>query len=333
MAVNLTIAKWFVLAPGGLRLMAMRWGLLVLSSLPGIWAANQHLDHIGRQIWFTGPGNPSPAVQSLKLLDVAFGMKMKMFVLLCLLIALAGHQMLTSGAIRILNPRSQGKQRVMKTVILSGMETLWPYLRIVFWSIIWLAAGASVISWLFEFFTDGGTKAGWTILTMNVTIPFLKTAALLLWANLVGAFAHWCRVLTRVDNRKRVRRTVLLVFKSWRRVPFQGPFFYVIVSVFSSVTGALTLFAWRQSPSPGTWYVLWGLSLFFQCFLWFCLARAACVSVELDAIRQIRREPDDPWYLGPRIKERLQDIILKYRIGDRLYSQVPFDMFFNKKKK
>lgn len=320
MAVILSKIKRFVFAPGGIRIITMRWGLLVLSSLPGIWMAGLKLDPFGRQLWFTEAGDPSPFVQSLKLLEAAGGPKMVAVVFLCMAIALVGHQMLASGAIRILHPKSEGKPRVLKTVAQSGLETLWPYIRIVFWAAVWLGAGVTVVNRIFEFLLDGGKKAGWTMLTMQVTLPMVKAALLLFWANLVGAFAHWCRVLTRVDNRKYVCRTVLLVFKSWRGIPFQGPVLYVCVSIFSSVAGGLTLFAWRQSTVPEVWAAIWGASLFFQCFLWFCLTRAACISAERETIRRIRREPDEPW----RVRERFQTIVMKYRIGDRLYSRVRF---------
>src|SRR5262249_9073457 len=160
-----------------------------------------------------------------------------------------------------------------------------------FWAI-----GLGVIRAIFKRLDIVAYQSGWTGETSVMKMPMLATFLMFAWIASVGAWTFWCRLMTAVDGRRRVRRTGLLVFRVFWRHPLRSWGIFTGVTLATPLGSAAILIAWRQAePRTGSgvvaWLLLWLAGLIVQSFVWVWLLRAARLLYASEGLADVRGRP------------------------------------------
>ncbi|RMG47404.1 MAG: hypothetical protein D6718_03765 [Acidobacteria bacterium] len=298
------------LVNGSVRLILLRWALLVVSGSAAVLLAAPPLAAAARRPFFTEPAGPLPAGH-LARLAIAAGPGLGAAAGAAALLALAGHWLLVPGAIAWLDRvRRGGRPRgVVRFVVEAGTPRLWAMARITLLAVALAAAGLAAIRLGFHRLDVAAERGAWDSAARAVLLPRLRWLAGLLWLALVGAFAFWCRVVMVADGRARVRSVMLLVPRIWVRIPFSAPVLFVAVTVLVQAGAGAYLLAWRQSaPRSVSGLAAWSAGalavLLLQAGAWHWLLRSALVAYGNPRLAPLRARPDRPWYLFRRLARR-----------------------------
>ncbi len=308
MAVGHAVAAGLSLGRGSLRLLVWRVLLLVVAGLPVAAVASGALEKsLAVQPYFADAAKPLPLVHLIRFCSEAPG-SIWGALFAGVIIAWLGHQMLTAGALEVLRPEPPKRVKVWRAIFAATAAHLWPLIRIVVVAAVVAGVGAGLLKWAGGKIGDHGRVADWTAQTVGLVLPSIRLLLTLVWFSVVGAFAHWCRVLTVADGRRRVRRTVLLVFRIWWRRPLQGPLFYVGTCLLNVALGAVVLAAWRQaSGGVAMWAVLWAVTVLLQAFIWHWTLRAARLLYAQPALADIVAREDSAWGVVGWLKAHFVD--------------------------
>jgi len=294
------------LVPGSLRLILLRWALVLLAALPAALAALAAVAAgPARTPYITEVQGPLPVFHLLRLAR-ELPLSVAALALLGAGVALLGQQILGAGALSWLAP---GRERltsipsVAGAVLREGTPWLWTMLRVVLLAAVLAAAGLAGLGWIHERLALCGEPAGWSGRTIFLLLPAARGATSLLWLSLVGAWAFWCRVLLIADSRRTVRSVGVLVLRVWWRHPLRAPLFYVGVVLAMLLASALTLLWWRQAPPVDLGGALllglsWLLLLLLKAVAWHWLLRAGRLLYAGPSLDDLRRRPDGPLGLG-----------------------------------
>lgn len=316
-AMKTVFLKGMLPTQGSVRLIALRLVLLVLAMLPGIWAAVNAIDEsAGRLPSLAGVTKPMPIVHLIRLAEYLNGYFVALLAI-GVVVAFIGQQLLLAGGLVILDPRLEKSPRVWRSVVDTGTLHLWTFLRIALFNLLILSLGLAGIHWLFDALRRHGLLAGWSAQSLVLDLSWLQLIISLVWVGFVGSWGFWCRVLSVVDQRRRVRRTAFVaLFLFWRH-PFSGPLFYALTSFTSFCLGAWVLALWRQSSSPWpVWALLWALVLLAQACIWHWQVRSARLLVENGNLAVLRECADSPWGIT-RLMRWVWRALSRTRTADR----------------
>jgi hypothetical protein len=291
---------------GGLQLVAFRVLLVLGTSLPAAYVSSRAALELARNPYYTDSAaavGRLPAIHLLRLFgDLPAGLAAA-FMISALMLLLA-DQVLNAGALRWLMPSAEEsrsgegvRQRlsVWRTILDSGLEPLWGFLRIQLAMFVLLLLGILAINAGATTLQRHGQHAGWSGQTLLLLLPVGKAVAIMLWAALVGAWGFWCRLLTVADSRKRVRRTGLICLGLWWRFPGRAPLLFVGATTATTLLSGALLLVWRQHGQLWPlWLALWVAALALSAAVWYWLLRSGCrlyQQTELDSLRDV---PDDP---------------------------------------
>lgn len=294
------------LAPvrGSGRLIAMRWLLSIAVALPGtLIGASAIGDALGRRPFYAESSGPMPL---LTLIGFVGGIPGAAWGALIAGAAIGwvANLMLTAAAVETLDPepsaagdRPGSRLRVGRRFLDTGRKFRWPYLRVALTALVAIALGGRVIVLIFERLSVHGQLAGWTGATLAIRLPAAQAALFLAWSGIVGALALWCRVILVADDRRRTRRLwPIAVRLAWRRMA-SALLFHWLLSLLSLSLAGVVLFAWRQSPVPGTpWFAGWLGVLLVQAFVWHWRLRACRLVWAGPGLDDLRRTRDEPWH-------------------------------------
>lgn len=285
---------------GSIRLIALRWGVVVLASLPTMLVALMGVaEGPARQPYYTDIDERTPAVHLLRLAkDLPPGLLPALVISIGL--AILADQLLTGGALAILRPERPAGDRVNVTraVLDDGLVHLWAFLRAALVGLVLSATGVALLRFVVKKIAMAGERAGWSGATIGLTLPLIQVFVALVWLSTVGAWVFWCRLITAADGRRRVRRTGLLVLGVWRRYPLRSWGLFVALTLASTLISGAVLVAWRQAePSTGgavaVWAVVWALTLGVQAFVWLWLLRSGRLLYESGDLTGLRGRPDE----------------------------------------
>jgi hypothetical protein len=289
---------------GTIRLWALRFGLVVVMSLPALLTAVGGVSSgVARMPYFTDVSGRLPILHLAQMgseLPGAFAGMM----LLGIVLAVLGDQLLLGGGVALFDPaRPQGgRVRVLGMVLREGLPTLWAFLRAVLLGILFSAAGVGAIRAVLKRIGTAGARAGWTGETTALTIPLIGFVLIALWLGTVGAWVFWCRLITAIDGRQRVRRTGILVWRVFARSPLRSWGMFVGLTFLSILVSGAVLFAWRQAePRSGgsilLWATAWLATLAAQAFVWVWLLRSGRLLYASPRFSDLHARSDEPWYV------------------------------------
>lgn len=291
-------------APGSLRLIALRLAVVLLSSAPPMIAGLSGVSGgAARRPYYTDVEGRLPLLHLARFfMELPDGFAPALAVAVAL--AILGDQVVTGGALALAGPERPPGDRVMvlATVSREGLAHLWAFLRVVGLGLVIVIAGIALIRLPFKRLDVTGYRSGWTGQTRMVTLPFLSMSAMALWLSTTGAWVFWCRLITAVDGRRRVRRTGLLALRVFWRHPLRSWGLFVVTTLATTLLSGALLVAWRQAE-PGTgggalgWFVGWLLTLLLQAFVWLWLVRAGRLLYATAGLADLQRQPDDPFRL------------------------------------
>lgn len=305
--------------PGTLRLLALRFLMVVLMSLPGLLAGLAGVSRgAARQPYYTDRTEPwrrLPLAPLVRLLGEQLPAVIPAILLGVVLVILA-DQVLTGGALVLLAPERAASAstapdgprrapvRVWLTIWREGLVHLWAFLRAVLLGVLFAALGMALLRLVGRRIDLWAYRAGWTGARQGAVMLGLTLAALF-WLASVGAWVFWCRLITAVDVRWRVRRTGLLVLRVFWRHPLRSWGLFVGLTLLSLFISGVVLFGWFQSE-PGTiggalgWFTLWLITLGGQAFVWMWLVRSGRSLYERPGLADIRARRDEPLFVGWR---------------------------------
>jgi hypothetical protein len=295
-------------APGLIRFLGLRLGIVILSSLPALIAGIEGVaSGVARRPYYTAVEGKLPLVNLVRLFKDLPGGFLPAAVV-GVVLAVLGDQLLLGGAVAIFDPaRPPGdKVRVFATVLKDGLSHLWAFLRTIGWSLVLWAIGIGLIRFIFKKLDVMAYHSGWSGHSTVLRLPLLSTFLTLLWIASCGAWAFWCRLITAADGRRRVRRTGLLVLRVFRRHPLRSWGIFTALTLASTLLSGAVLIAWREAE-PRTsgrlagWLLLWLGTLAVQSFVWLWLVRAARLLYASDSLADIRSMPDEPFRLFAKL--------------------------------
>lgn len=312
--------------PGTLRLLALRFLMVVLMSLPALLAGLGGVSQgAARQPYYTDrtePWRPLPLAPLVRLLGEQIPALMPAILLGVVLVILA-DQVLTGGALVLLAPERatspnttpgeprRAPVRVWLTIWREGLVHLWAFLRAVLLGVLLVMLGVALLRLLGRRIDLWAYRAGWTG-TRKAAATLGLTLTTLLWLASVGAWVFWCRVITAVDARWRVRRTGLLVLRVFWRHPLRSWGQFMALTLLSLFVSGGVLFGWFRAE-PGTvggalgWFVLWLITLGLQALVWLWLVRSGRLLYAQPGLTDIRAWRDEPLFVGwwGRLRSRL----------------------------
>lgn len=291
------------LLPGGFRLLIFRWLLMIAVSLPWLIVAQGAVsDGIARSPYYTSVQGRLPVVHLLRL----FGELPPTLILLLSIVVVVGlffSQLLNAGALAFFDQggRSEVNPAVWRRLLHGGLPFFWVFARILLSAFFFVLLGFWALGWAFDTLLLKGEPAGWSGLTLSLHLPLLKGLGCMCWLWLVGSWAHAAKVITVLDNRRRLRRTFFLALRFCWRHFFRLVIFFALVTFLASVSGAALLFFWRQSvPRSGAAFsLLLGGAValsFFRSFLWYWLHHAAAILYrDGQKTGDLREASDEAW--------------------------------------
>ncbi len=286
---------------GSARLMALRWLLFVAAALPALVVSLRSLGaEIANRSYFSTAPDPLPMVPLGRLLDRLPG-SIWGALLAAAVVAWAGNQLLTAGAVTLFGTAGGGRARVWHKVFEAGGRSLWAYLRIALTALVLAALGARLIGAAGGRLLDHAQQELWTM-QARFLILIGRGVATLCWLTLVGVFAWWCRVIVVADERRRVRRVWTIVPRLWRRRPLGAMALHFLLALGGLLAGGGALFAWRQSGAGVSgWALVWLAVLAGLSFLWHWRLRASRLLWSSPDLIDLRAVPDVPWRLPTRL--------------------------------
>ncbi|MDQ7005697.1 MAG: hypothetical protein Q9Q40_00540 [Acidobacteriota bacterium] len=296
---------------GSLRLIGLRWILLVLAGAPAMLVMRAALaSGAGRSTWLTASSSRLDLPRLITLF-MEIGPAAGAAIAITAALALLGQQVLTAGAIVWLDRVRLGERPhgAFHSVVAEGTPWLWTLLRVALLAVLLDLLGLGVITLAAGKIALHGLVAGWSSVTLDVRLPRLHALAMAGWIALVGAGAFWCRLVMVADGRRRVRSAFFVVLRAWRRAPLAGPLVFIASTWLLQAGLGAGLYAWRQHPSATAAaamlrLVAWLVLLLLPAALWHWLLRSALLTYTAMALFDIRSTPDRPWYLLRRLLRR-----------------------------
>jgi hypothetical protein len=295
-------------APGLIRVLGLRLGIVLLASLPALIAGLSGVaSGVARRPYYTDVEGKLPLVHLLRLFRDLPGGFAPAAAVGVVLVVLA-DQLLLGGVMALFDPaRPAGeKVRVFATVLRDGLTHLWAFLRAIGLSLILWAIGIGLIRFIFKRLDVMAYQSGWSGATSVLRLPLLSTFLMLVWIASAGAWAFWCRLITAADGRQRVRRTAVLVFRVFWRHPLRSWGIFTALTLASTLVSGAVLVAWRDAEPRSVggvvgWLSLWLATLAAQSFVWLWLVRAGRLLYASESLADIRSKPDDPFRLFSKL--------------------------------
>jgi len=313
MAVKSSLLSAVWLTRGSVRLIVARWLLALAVALPAMLVGQGAIgDALGRRPYFAEASDPLPMMRLARFLGDVPGSVWGTLAVGAV-VAWWLQLILTAAAVELLRPDGASADRPGKGAARGLRDALgrvrgrftWPYVRVVLLAMVLLALGAVFVSMVFGRIADAGHHAGWPGKIVAFQLPLARMGLLWAWASVVGTIALWCRIILVADDRRRVRRTLPLVFRLFVRRLFASLFFHWVLALASVALGAVVLVAWRQSVgSEVLWFVAWQVVLLLQAFLWHWRVRAAVSVWWDDRQADLRAQSDEPWHVFQRLLRR-----------------------------
>lgn len=296
------------LARGSIRLILFRVLVVVVSSLPALFAGLAGMaSGAARRPYYTEVDGRLPLMhlaRVLRELPSAF----VPCVVIGVVVAVLADQLLTGGALVLVDPDRPAEEKVSVwgAVFRDGLTHLWAFLRVVGLGLLVSGVGVALIRMPFKRLDDRGYLSGWTGETMMLRLPLLATVIIVVWLATVGAWVFWSRLITVADGRRRVRRTGLLALRVLVRFPLRSWGIFVGLTLGSTLVSGAVLAAWRQAE-PGSvggavgWMFLWLLTVLVQAFIWLWLLRAGRLLYVSERLADLREKPDEPFRIFSRV--------------------------------
>jgi hypothetical protein len=262
---------------------------------------------------FTALGRRLPVVPLIRLLAESLPVVQPLILLGVVLVVLA-DQVLTGGALVLLAPERSAAAgaapeetrrapvRVWLTIWREGLVHLWALLRAVVLGVMFAALGVALLRLLGKRIDLWAYRAGWAG-ARKVVVSLGLTLMTLLWWAWVGAWVFWCRIVTAVDARWRVRRTGLLVLLVFWRHPLRSWGQFVGLTLLSISVSGVVLLGWFQAEPRSVggalgWFVLWLITLGAQAFVWLWLVRSGRLLYAEPGLADLRARRDEPLFVG-----------------------------------
>jgi hypothetical protein len=302
---------------GTLRLLALRFLLVVLMSSPALFTGLAGVSRgAARQPYYTDPTHPwrrLPMAPLVRLLGEQLPAVLPA-ILLGVVLAILADQVLTGGALVLLAPEraapasaASGEQRrapvrVWVTIWREGLVHLWAFLRAVLLGALLAALGLALVRLAGRRIDLWAYRSAWTG-AGEAFVSFVLTLTALLWLASVGAWVFWCRLITAVDARWRMRRTGLLVLRVFWRHPLRSWGQFVGLTLLSLLISGGVLFGWFQAE-PSTvggalgWFTLWLITLGIQALVWLWLVHSGRLLYARPGLADIRARRDEPLFVG-----------------------------------
>lgn len=300
--------KGFVPRRGFLGLVGLRWGLIVLTSLPGAMVAARSLSAgPARSPWFTDAPTPLPVAQQYAMFSEISGASWWLWLVGASFTFFLG-QIVTAGALQVLGPSDETDDvGVWRAVFHDGLRRIWPLLRIVGLALFFQLFGLALIRLGFSALGKWGNQEQWSLYSQGIVLPLAQLGCWLVWATMVGACAHWCRVVLVADDRRRVRRVVPMVLTVLLKRPLGTWVFHGLLHVTSLGLGVAVLVGWRQSASGQLWWAVGSLlGLLLQAYVWVALQHSGRWVYSEARWDQLRQTPDEPFGWWGRLRARLR---------------------------
>jgi hypothetical protein len=295
-------------APGLFRWIALRLGVVILSSVPALVTSLASVsDGIARRPYYTEVDGRLPFIHLIRLFRELPGSFLPAAAI-GVVLAIVADQLLTGGALAMFDPaRPAGeKVKVGAAVLRDGLTHLWAFLRTIGLSLVLMGVGIGLLSFGLKKLEVMAYRSAWSGQMAVLRLPLLFTLLVLVWLASVGAWTFWCRLLTVADGRVRVRRTGLLVFLIFVRHPLRSWGLFTGLTLLTTLGSGAALLAWRRAE-PRTaggvlgWALLWLFTLFVQSLGWVWLVRAGRLLYASEGLADVRSRPDDSFRLLGRL--------------------------------
>jgi hypothetical protein len=229
--------------------------------------------------YFTAAAEPMPLLPWLQLTKSLYPAVWVLLAVASLWIVL--DQITVAGAASEIADRGGGTSRLARWCT-EAARNVGPLVRIGIVSMLLVGLGAFALKLAFRWLLRRSWRAGWTLDT-ELLLRAIEVLSMAGWLFLVGAWSTWCRLITVLDDRPRVRGTAVLVLRAFWRRPLGGPLVFVLAEGATTALLGAIIVAWRQSPpeSAGGLAVLvlcWLLALCATALVWaLLLERAAAI--------------------------------------------------------
>jgi len=300
MALIAPVTSALALRKGSLRLLLLRATALVVALAPGALASRSAIRAVvGEDPRVARLPDPIPfhVVQ-----DVVESLAGAPLGLLAAGIALffVCDQVITAGALVVLDPNSHDpKPRVWRALFDEGAAHFWPFVRIAGAVLVVAALCLAAIGAVSDALLVRAEREGWTADARFVVLPVWRAAISSIVLAKLGALALFARVLTVVDERRRVRRTL----SDAARVLFRAPLrtLVVVALTSSALTFAGAALVARAAIVDGATFGLVGGALLVvaHLFAWHFLVRYARALVDDDRFMDLRARGDAPFGVWP----------------------------------
>lgn len=278
-------------APGAVRLLVIRLVPLALLSAVVFFGVRSGL---AGECGY-GPCGPEPGVLDLTGLSslrdgIGSGMG--------LAAGVAGgfwllDQWILAGALTVLDPRRGGRVRVLRS-LWDARRHVWTFLRIAFVGVVLAGLWALVVNKGTDWLDEVSLRQGWTG-TERMGLAVGRAVAIATGIALIGTFTFWCRVLTVLDGRVRVRRTVFHTVRLWWRRPLSGPAASLVLGALLSVLSLpLTTLSAPWSASTIGW-VAWAAALLGLFVAWYWRVHVAVQVYVQPELAVLHRRSDEPF--------------------------------------
>lgn len=301
------IRDGLALRTGSVRLIVARLVALVAFISPGYIVLRNRIARIcGHALCGPDPGGPVD-LMDVKLIIVKAPESGFALLAAGAVAFIIFDQLLTAVAFRWLDPHrdTDSPRRLRTDIVREGAPHLLAYLRLLVMGLVIMWLWSASVGGVFEPINDRAAVAGAT-LESRVFSRLIHLALITLGVATIGAFTFWARALTALDERIRVRRTVLLTARlCWRRV-LRGPGFSVGLTIaVQFATGAALAGTppWRSDDAA--WFV-WPAILAVQMITWHWRIHAAARLGTDPGLADLRRLPDMPWGIVALIRRRFR---------------------------
>jgi len=277
------VAEAFRLVPGSRRLIAARWLLVLLSSLPAGLASRAMLaGGPARSPYFTLQPPPLPWTHLVRLFgEIPAAVPAA---LATASLTVLGGQFLLAGAVAVLRlPATPADPpRVLASIRRAGASHVRGFLGLVVAALLLGAAGAALLRLLGRTLAAHGDASGWGGVAMGVVIPSLMASLMLLWVASLGAWLLWARALLVIDRPSGAVRAARAAAGVLARHPFAALGFPMALSLGCVAGGGAVVGAWLAAEPASSWRgALWAAGMLAvvgaQSFAWHWMVRAVCL--------------------------------------------------------
>jgi hypothetical protein len=258
------------LCRGGRGLLLGRWLLFVALSVPGILHAKGAIaGSVALSPYYTEVEGRLPVIHLQRFLGELPSSILPLLVGMAFL-GLILNQIMSAGALVYFRgtEKEEDNPGLWHLLFNEGLPYFWRFMRILCIALALFLLGVFALGKFFEYLALRGEVAGWSGATLMIDLPALKVSACTFWLWLVGGWAYATKVITVLDNRRRIRRTAFHSLRLCWRHPVRLMAFYALLTLLGTLTGAALLFAWRQGvPRTTAPFVFFGVTALTLSFL------------------------------------------------------------------